>query len=394
MARPTLPARGITGWDGTVNAAINDVSDRADQALAATAASPPVLRRFSEFAGANDDVKLAAFMSYAAAQTYHGITCMFDEVRTYNFTTPVTIYSGFSIAGPGRQVDQGRSSLPIPNKVNLSMSGGWLRLPNGTIFGININGVSFDGSSTARVFEPNSSCVMWTSTFRDISMQNLASFIGSLATNQPCDFVCMDGFWNVNNIRETAWHVGGSDCFFKPTGMNLDSPAANMPVGNYLAMFDAFGVADVSGIYITAEQHSGILIQSTNAGMLRIHNCVVEGRNAGAPCYGALIRISNGDVQLRDNITHYAMSNPAGSGHTDKGAIHITGGNVQILGCQYRLATGVAESVPYIYVGGGKVRVRDISTSGTWTGKPVVAVSTAGGGSADVDNSVTMTTVA
>ena len=348
----------------------------------------PVCRRLSEFSGATDDDRFAAAAAYAGAQTYRGISIQLDEMRTYRVTRPLPVYGGFSIVGAaGRPVDQARASLPIPNKVDIRMTGGWLRLPDGKVYGVSQNGVSFDGSATARVFEPNPKCVLWTSTFRDVSMQNLASFIGSKAVMQPVDFMTMDGFWNLNNIRECAWNIGGSDCFIKPTGMNLDTIPSSLAPAEFLTRFSALGVTYVSGLYITAEQHSAMLIQFGNNGDLRIRDSNLMGRNASQPCYGALVRITGGNVQFRDCNTYFAMSDPSKTGRDDAGVFHMTGGNVQIVGNQYIRATGVAETVPYICQAGGVLDVAQIRTDGTWTGKPVVLHK---GGTLTHDDSVTV----
>ena len=60
----------------------------------------------SSFAGATDDAKLAAFMSYAAAQTYKGVTVVLDEDRSYTVNDQQPLYSGFSIRGSARPADQ------------------------------------------------------------------------------------------------------------------------------------------------------------------------------------------------------------------------------------------------------------------------------------------------
>lgn len=392
MARPTLPTAGATGWATTMASAINAVSDTADQALtlASTAGGGAATRcPFSSFAGATDDDKLAAFMSYAAAQTYHGITLEFDEIRPYTFTKPVLTYSGFAISGPGRPMDQARSSLPIPNVIRLRTTGGWLQVPNGTVFGLYVGGLSFDGTVSSRLFEPNPSCVIWTSTLRDIGFQNGLSVLGSSSVKQPIDMVTIDGVWNLNNVQDTAFNVGGSDCFFKPSAMNFDTQPALLPATKFLANWNSLGKSDISGMYVTAESHSAFNITGSNTGMLRIHSNMIEGRHADQPCPGSLVRITGGYVSFKDNWTSYAMTNPAATGRDDAGVIHITGGNVLIDNCQYERAVGVAESVPYIYVSGGKVRVRNISTVG-FTGLPVVRQLTAG--LVDADNSVTVVT--
>lgn len=393
----TDAATAATAAGSSALSAANSAAAAAQSATAAQAAAQSIptaapaatvagtRRRLSEFAGATDDAKLAAFASWAAAQTYKGIPVQLDEPRAYTFAQPFPLYNGFGIIGDGRPVDQARSSMPIPQRVSLRTSGGWLRLGNGNTFGVHLGSLSFDASATSRVFEPNPAAVLWTTVLRDISFQNGLGIIGSSTQFQPVDAIAFDGYWNLSNVRDVAFNVGGSDCYLTPSELLIDSPTAFMGASGYEVMLTSFSKSFVSNMYLTCDQHTGINVSGGNK-RLTIKDSHIEGRNASTPCYGALVRIAS-DVVLKDCWTSYAMSNPAGNGRSDLGVIDIASGNVLISGCTYERANGVAESVPYIAVRGGNVRIRDIMTSGAWTGKPVVRVL---GGTVDADNSVTV----
>jgi len=152
-------------------------------AVSSPAAGAPVTATpevpLSAFAGTTDDDKLADFMAWAAAQTMRGITVVLDEARTYTFLRQQTLYSGFSIKGSGRPQDQARSSMPIGQQVEVRTVGGWFTLAQSQTFGVSIQGLSIDGSSGSRLVEGHPSHVLWTSVFRDISVQNAAGVLGS-----------------------------------------------------------------------------------------------------------------------------------------------------------------------------------------------------------------------
>jgi len=151
----------------------------------------------------------------------------------------------------------------------------------------------------------------------------------------------------------------------------------------------------MQNIYCTAEGHSAFLLaRGASANSVWIKDCVIEGRNAGAPSPGALVRMTGGQFTMRDNRFAFAMTNPSATGRNDSGVIHVAGGTLTVDGATYDRATGVAETVPFIYVSGTntRVRVRNVTKLGTWTGKPVVKQAIAG--LIDADDTVTLVTAA
>jgi len=377
-AIPPLPSQGATNWYGHY------------QALDSTVRNTGTYRRLGDFSGATDDDKLAAFMSYAGAQTMRGITCVLDEPRTYTFNQTRTIYSGFSIAGFHRPQDQARSSAPLGNRINLRTTGGWFNLPSGNTFGCSFSNLSIDGTANNRLMDGRSDGVLWTSVFRDISMQNAAGVLGSTSQKLLNTACAIDGWWNINNVRSRAFVLGGSDSFFSPTQMLIDSPPELLADNQYLLEFAGQSKGPIQRLYMTAEGHSGIRF-SGGGDVMFLNNCVIEGRNAGAPCKGALIRVdSAADLIIRDSWLSYAMSNPAATGRSDGGVLHFAAGSHVVDGCHYERATGVSETVPFIYAtGSARVRVRNINGKG-FSGKPVVYQTAAG--LINADDSVTVVT--
>ena len=359
---------------------------------------PPVRKMFSTLAGSSDDAKLDAFMNAYRGSTYKP-TLELDELRAYTFSGQHELYTGFAWIGGGlRALDQARGSTPMGQKILIRQPSlrGMFTLPNGTVFGVHMSGLSFDSTGTGRLVEPNPSCVLWTSTFRDISWQNGPNLFGSDTVAQPIDACTFDGMWNVNNVQSCAFNLAGSDNRFVPTMMLYDSPTALMGPTGCLMKWTGHSKTTITGIYMTAEQHMGILFQGGGTGgqqMMRMHNVEIEGRNVNAPSYGCLIRVAS-DIIITQSWLSFAMSNPGsanGGSSANRGVVHITDGNVVLDGNYYRPANGVAQSVPFVFISGGSLTIRNIvgnDTSGNLF-TPVVLAAT--GVTVRSDDTVTVT---
>lgn len=345
-----------------MGAAATTAASAAEVPARAHAPAVPVPRvPLSSFEGFTDDDRLSAFMSWAAAQTHRGITVELDEARSYLFTRSHTLYDGFSILGSPRPQDQARSSMPVGQQVVLRTAGGWFGLGGPQTFGCSFQGLSIDGAADSRLVEGHPSYVLWTSVFRDLSAQNCGGVLGS--SSQPLlNTACtVDGWWNVNNVRDRAFSLGGSDTFFKPSQMLLDSPADLLPVSGFLLSYDHQSKGELSGLYCTAEGHSGILLRGGSG--VTVRGNVVEGRNADAPCHGALLRVEGGTWLIRDNVLNYAMADPAATGRDDGGVVHVASGTVLIDGVVHDRASAVSEETPLVHVAAGRVRVRNVMAS-------------------------------
>ncbi|GAA5113088.1 hypothetical protein GCM10023339_16970 [Alloalcanivorax gelatiniphagus] len=339
----------------------------------------------SAFTGLTDDDRLSDFMAWAAAQTMRGITVVLDEARAYTFARQQPLYSGFSIKGSGRPQDQARSSMPVGQLVDVRTAGGWFALVQSQTFGVSIQGLSINGSSESRLVEGHPSHVLWTSVFRDLSLQNAGGVLGSSTQRLLNTACCVDGWWNVNNVRDRAFNLGGSDTNCKPSEMLLDSPSTLMPASGFLMSLEAQSKGEVSGLYLTAEGHSGLSLAGGRG--VRVLNNTIEGRNADAPSPGALVRISGGAWWLRDNALNFAMTDPAATGRDDRGVVHVTSGQVVLDGVSYEKATAASTTTPLVYVDSGQVRIRNVFADGF---RPTVRQSAPG--LIDADDTVTVVT--
>ncbi|HSU02742.1 MAG TPA: hypothetical protein VLK03_09355 [Nocardioides sp.] len=358
-------------------------------AAAAPAAAAPVVATpevpLSAFVGLTDDDRLSDFMAWAAAQTMRGVTLVLDEARVYTFTRQQPLYSGFSIRGAGRPQDQARSSMPVAQRVDVRTPGGWFALAQPQTFGVSIQGLSIDGSAGSRLVEGHPSYVLWTSVFRDISVQNAAGVLGSSLQPLLNTACCLDGWWNVNNVRDRAFNLGGSDTNVKPSEMLLDSPSTLMPASGYLMSFESQSKGEISGLYLTAEGHAGLSLSGGRG--VRVLNNTIEGRNAGAPSPGALVRITGGAWWFRDNALNFAMTDPAATGRDDRGVVHVAAGQVLLDGISYEKANAASTTTPLVYVASGQVRIRNVFAEGF---RPTVRQATEG--LIDADDTVTVVT--
>jgi hypothetical protein len=378
---PSLPASGSTSWYSHYTA------------LDTTARRPlgGIMVRLSDFTGADDDAKLTAAMAYCAAQTYRGITILLDEAKTYTFATKQPLYTGFSIMGSFQPHDQDRSGNPTTHEINLNTTGGWFYLNQAQTFSCSFAGLTLNGGSGQRLLDGHASNVLWTSVFRDITAVNLGNVLGSVATKLLNTACTLDGWWNINNIQERAWVLGGSDTRIQPSTALIDSPgdAGQFASATYLLEYSSQAKTPTRNLYVTAEgAHSAVYVGSGSSEHLTFTDCVFEGRNAGSPSNGRLIRVqgTNSRVTLRDCWLAYAMASPG----THTGVVQADGGSVLIDGCTYERATGVAESVPFFAATAGNHIVKNMRTLG-FTGKPVVRIT--GTATVDADSSVTVVTV-
>lgn len=355
-----------------------------------TAVRSPLGAPLSLFGGLNDDERLA---TYDAARRdpnrpVHGYPVLLDQPRVYEWRAPLLIDDGFCVVGAVRPQDQPRGSKPIATQVNLRTDQGWLELPDGETFGVCLEGLSIDASSKARVFEPNENAVLWTSQLRDISYQNGPGVLGSSAIAQACDVVTIEGFCNWNNIRDRAYHWRGSDNGVVCTKFLIDSPPSFMGPKGYLVQYSSLSKTDTVGWYMTAEQHSAVLLEHSNNDA-KFARCFIEGRNANTPCYGALIRASCSFSQWMQCWIAYGMSDPAaGPAPDDAGLFHATEGTHELLHCHTKRANGADVDTPFAYGTGPDTHliVRGIVSEQGDGRRPIVKVEN--GATADVDSSV------
>lgn len=334
------------------------------------------------FAGATDDAKLTAALTATAGDTYpRGIQL---TNRLYTFTTANRLpFEGMKIFGPdGHSNPERGSGTSSAGEINLNFAGAWFA-PTATVFQTTFQSLTFVGGSGAWVI--GGTGVWYQLRMRDIYATGLRSVIGSIATKALFTAVCLDGDWEINNCVDLFLHAGGSDNKFLWSCCLVDSNVSNVGSGQAHLWYDGMDKTPTSGLYITAEQDWSAIRVTGNAygsssnnegGPLDFYSAIIEGRNEGAPSYGALVRVEGGSAIFHGAAFNFAMSDPsnAGLGRTDQAVIEHTGGQLIVDSCTYDRATGVAETVPFVRAASnGDCHINRILRSergGLWTGRP------------------------
>lgn len=352
------------------------------------------VRPLDGFAGATDDEKLTAALTYAAAQTYPPGIGLTNRLHSFAASNRAP-FEAMRIIGPeGFANPERNGQTKMPSRIALSGTGGLFQMPGATtLFGIYLAHLSFTGGSNTRILDQGSGTGSWGNLhMRDIYSSGLRNVLGSQAAKLLLLACYFDGIWQINNCYNGAFHLGGSDNNLWPGGLQLDSGtgfnSSGSANGQYHLWLDFMEKSNIGWQYTTAEggwngiRQTGpanpVTSGGGNLGGPNIFTGLrLEGRNAGAPCNGSLFRIEGGTAIIRDSWISYGMSSPATPGHSpaDAGIIHQTGGVLVVDGCTYDRATGVAETVPWIYTSGGELMVTKAtrgSKGGSWSGRPRV----------------------
>lgn len=388
MPIPNLPAEGSTAWYNHY-AMLHYESTRAPGGVTLEA-----------FPGNTDDEKLTAAITYVKAQTYKP-AIMLMEPRQYNFAVPRDMFPGLKIIGAAGFSNQYRGSLSTPQRVNLNIpNGAWLNMTAGNTFDVEISNLSFYAdTSTTSFMAGHSTGVLWTSVIRDCGWSLFKHVLGSPTTKLLITAVLFDGWWNINNSRDVAITIGGSDnVLWVGSNFLLDSPpnlSGSTPYHMWLSYLEK---TTVGHLFCTGESGPAAIriTGGTNTAGLILHGGRYEGRNQNQPSYGSIIRQEGGKVTYRDLWLAYAYADPASSPRANEGGVvSVLGGEAYFDGCSYSRAgaSGVPETVPLVYASGSGTKVRVFNTftgtlGGSWSGLP--RVQAVNGATAVVDDTVTV----
>jgi hypothetical protein len=379
-----------SGGSTPLSAARLDVIEKGiqDAANASTGTAP-----LDSFAGADDEAKLTAGMSYAGAQTHPPVLTWTNRASAYDYTIARETYDGFRIMGANYGITNAElTDDNMVTKVQVNTNGTWLNVTGGGDRWNNlISGATFIGTANTTFLAGDSSTVWHGSQMRDVSFKNFKTIIGTQAQKMLMTTCLINGYFQVQGTYNGWFHAGGSDNRLFLDGALTDASqaynTAGSATGQFFFWFDGMDNTKVGELYITCTglwggvKVTGVQYNATptsNFGMLTFGSgLIVEGHNATDPCFGSVMRVEGGLVKVRDVYVGRAMSNPSAMGHSpqDAGVIHVTGGYLLLDGCTYGRATSVAETVPMVYQSGGNVRVLNASVAthgGTWSGLPRV----------------------
>lgn len=383
QARDAVGAAIVAGAGITksVDDAANTITISATGAGGSAAIPGAVL--LDDFAGADDDAKLTAALSAVAADTYPRAIQLTN--RRYDFATANRApFEGMKIIGPRGAGNPERGGDKMPSRVHLSMTGAWFAA-TAEVFTVSFHGLSLTGGSNATFLGGTAN--WYCLSLRDIFSSGLKSLLGTYAQKMLITAATFDGLWEINNCYETAIHLGGADNMLWENGGLLDAATAYDGAGQPHLWCDGLDKSTVGPLFITGEQSwlpvrvSGQAYGSTgnNQGRVVFRGMRIEGRNPGAPSYGALARVEGGGATFQNCWFNYGMSSPSNAaiGRTDSGIIHHSGGELDVSGCWYDRASAVPESVPFVWSNSAGdcmvARTKRAYRSEGWTQRPLVS---------------------
>lgn len=364
MALPTLPAQGDTSW-----------YDWAKSVDEATLRGPLWLDSFQNTAGnLTDEQLLTDAFAYMQAQTY-APTLMLGP-RLHTFTTTRVPFNGMRISGvPSGMKNPEISNFMAGTRVQLDVGIGtssWMNGNGAQRRSIYIGDISFTASGTNTQFWEQSVNDIFPATFHSLAFLGFKHVFGQPAAKALMTLVSFTGVWLILSPQDVQISVGGSDNLFWCDG-RANVAGNNSVAGNdrYLIHCDFLDKTTIgAGLYITAQNDwRGIKVLGSDSYFLNFVGCILEGQNAGDPCFGNIVRIQGANVNLNGIRFAHGMSSPTAG---ENGIVEVTGGDVTAIGCGYERATGVAETVPMFYCSGGRCSVKEVKKIGSWTGLPRV----------------------
>lgn len=255
--------RGLAGKGSARESAptIGSPIDRGPLGQTATpnVAAPGVVQMDS-FSGANDDAKLRAAMSYAAAQTY--IPAIQLPARSITFNTGgLTPYSGMRIIGPisadGPKDQELAGGKYTNHEVILNVGTGASSWFNGTAtyYNIYIGNIAFFNPDTNSQFwnQPNSSGAgLYACQFHGLSFYGFEYIFGNPSVPCAMTQVTFTGHWEVIAFTNTAFTLVGSDCDLWSSGyLNISSSHAPPSNGTPLILMPLIEKTKIGYTYIT-----------------------------------------------------------------------------------------------------------------------------------------------
>jgi hypothetical protein len=357
-----------------------------------------------DYTATGDDNKLTPALAAAAAATYPPVITFGNRQHTFN-TVDRAFFDGLRIEGPpGSANPEHATQTKMPCRVHLSMTGSWFTMIGSTsYYSVYFGSLPLTGGSQATFLGQGAGTgSLRNLLLRDISAVNLKTVLGTQATKLLLTSPTFDGAWDINATYNGAVHIGGSgEGILWPAGGLFDGggsayTAAGSSVGQATIWLDGFEFASIGPIFVTCEDDwEGLRISGAayntstgnQGGPVRISGATIEGRNAGAPCYGAVCRVLGGIAMFRGCSFLHGLSSAAAMGHspTDAGVVDVQTGAVAYFdGCSFDRYTGQAETVPMVYVrSGAAVRMENTyvtAKGGVWTGLPRISNQAGAGG--------------
>lgn len=322
------PARGAVGWDTGLNSYLAGVATRINN-LEGSLGVP-----LDSFAGGSDDAKLAAAMSYAAAQTYAPPILLARRAHTFA-GGPYQMYNGLRLIGSPVTGEREFQTSGVQTIATISSSS-FLSVPTTGVKGGVVRGIQFRGASGTTDWLTQVSDLATGPIIQDFDFWDLG-WVGFRSVMKARHLRVSIERTYINNGTATQFYLGGSDNYYWMTGRSYLSSAA-MPVTEYYLRFGSMSDTKVGALYITPQVATGVRIDG-GAGDLAFHGTRFDGtgRSTSTGCQGAALYITAGTGHRFTNCWFFNNAvNPSATGRGDKGQVWITGGNeILFTGCSW-----------------------------------------------------------
>ena len=305
--------------------------------------------QMDSFSGANDDAKLAAAMTYAAAQSY--IPAIQLPARSVTFNTGgLTPYSGMRIIAPsgsdGHKSPELAGGKYTNHRVILNVGTGASSWFNGTatFFDIYIGNIAFANPGRNGQFwnQPNTA-TLYGCQFHGLSFYGFEYIFGNPSVPCAVTQVTFTGPWEVVAFTKTAFTLVGSDNDFWSSGyLNISTGDIAPSSGTPIISMPLMEKTKIGYTYITASP--GWVGASFGGGG---HACswygpTFEGLGSNPASY-PLLNVSGGYLTIYGGRFHYLK--PA-SGVT--GAITQSGGQLTLDSPTWDNSSYV-DAFPFVY---------------------------------------------
>lgn len=318
------------------------------------------------FLGADDDAKLAAALSYAAAQTHRPAIRFPARAVTLNVGGLVP-FDGMKLIGPygsDGPKNIGVNGTMNTHRINVGVGHGTDSLFNGAglavpVYDIQVRDLAFKATNTGSQFwhQPTGTASIYAAAFHSLTFENFKHVIGNPTNLAYTTQVLFTGHWQVLQGYDTQFNVDGSDNDFWGHGyLNIGSTQSVGP-GVYLMMWEGVSKTKFGHIYATVSPGwKAMRCKNFNGlGGVSFHACTFEGL-PGTPATTQLIDITETGSALGSWSFFACMFNHVNGGN---GAIVQSGGRLNVYAPTYKRYSGAAETFPLLYQTGGVARIHD-----------------------------------
>lgn len=341
-------------------ATLTDIDDR----LASASANGFGSVWLDDFAGADDDAKLADALSAIGADTYTRPIAFGtgERLLTDSINQPPDRTTFIGVPGP---MSFGELGKPVGTRVRMDVAGPFINVTS-PMYGLGVSNIDFYSTrSDTEFIRSTGAGVLWAFVGETLQFRGFYGVLGSAEYKCLMNFCRMHGNWQINGFHNTPIHVGGSDHEFFKDSLNIGSGGLGPDGGaggqNYMMIFQGVANSHVGPIYLSCNNGwRGVSVGGTRTGNrgLFFHGMRSEGQNGSATSDGSLLYVNGGAVGFSQIVIAQGMTDPDLTGPEnpdgvpDGGLIVIEGSDTQVAIDQMCVwhALGVSSDVPIVYV--------------------------------------------